>query len=46
MVKTNMGGAGAPVELAEGGRTSAQLALLPADGPTGGFFHLGESLPW
>jgi hypothetical protein len=22
------------------------LATLPEDGPTGGFFHLGERLPW
>lgn len=45
-VKTDMGGEAAPMELSEGGRTSVQLATLPADGPTGGFFHLGESLPW
>ena len=45
-VKTDMGGAGAPIELAEGGRTSFQLATLGEDGPTGGYFHLGESLPW
>ena len=45
-VKTDMGGPNAPMEIAEGGKTSAQLATLPADGPTGGFFHLGEPLPW
>jgi NAD(P)-dependent dehydrogenase (short-subunit alcohol dehydrogenase family) len=45
-VKTDMGGAEAPLELAEGGKTSAQLATLGADGPTGGFFHLGQALPW
>jgi hypothetical protein len=41
-----MGGEEAPMELAEGGKTSAQLATLPADGPTGGFFHMGQALPW
>src|SRR5262245_9357406 len=45
-VKTDMGGEAAPMELTEGGRTSVQLATLPSDGPTGGFFHLGETLPW
>jgi NAD(P)-dependent dehydrogenase (short-subunit alcohol dehydrogenase family) len=45
-VKTDMGGPNAPMELADGGRTSVQLATLGADGPTGGFFHLGEVLPW
>lgn len=45
-VKTAMGGADAPMELSEGGKTSAQLALLSDKGPTGGFYHLGESIPW
>jgi NAD(P)-dependent dehydrogenase (short-subunit alcohol dehydrogenase family) len=45
-VKTDMGGAAAPLEVAEGGKTSVQLATLPDDGPTGGYFHLGQSLPW
>ena len=45
-VKTDMGGAQAPMEISEGGKTSAALATLPDDGPTGGFFHLGSSLPW
>lgn len=45
-VKTDMGGAEAPMEVSEGGKTSVQLATLPADGPTGGFFHLGDALPW
>jgi NAD(P)-dependent dehydrogenase (short-subunit alcohol dehydrogenase family) len=45
-VKTDMGGPQAPLEVSEGGKTSARLALLPADGPTGGFFHLGDALPW
>jgi NAD(P)-dependent dehydrogenase (short-subunit alcohol dehydrogenase family) len=45
-VKTDMGGPQAPMELSEGARTSAALATLPDDGPTGGFFHLGQPLPW
>jgi NAD(P)-dependent dehydrogenase (short-subunit alcohol dehydrogenase family) len=45
-VKTDMGGDSAPMELSEGAKTSAELATLPADGPTGGFFHLGQPLPW
>jgi NAD(P)-dependent dehydrogenase (short-subunit alcohol dehydrogenase family) len=45
-VKTEMGGPGAPMELSDGAKTSAALALLPADGPTGGYFHMGEALPW
>lgn len=45
-VKTDMGGQDAPMELSEGGKTSAALATLPDDGPSGGFFHLGQPLPW
>ncbi len=45
-VKTDMGGSEAPLELSEGGKTSAMLATLPDDGPTGGYFHLSEELPW
>jgi NAD(P)-dependent dehydrogenase (short-subunit alcohol dehydrogenase family) len=45
-VKTDMGGPQATMELSEGAKTSAALATLPDDGPTGGFFHLGQPLPW
>ena len=45
-VKTEMGGEGAPMELVDGAKTSVQLATLPDDGPNGGFFHMGETLPW
>ena len=45
-VKTDMGGEAAPLEISEGGKTSVMLATLPDDGPTGGFFHMGEPLPW
>ncbi len=30
----------------EGSRTAVELATLPPDGPTGGFFHMGHALPW
>jgi NAD(P)-dependent dehydrogenase (short-subunit alcohol dehydrogenase family) len=45
-VKTDMGGPQAPMELSEGAKTSAALATLPDDGPSGGYFHLGQPLPW
>src|SRR5271163_1499964 len=45
-VKTDMGGEGATLDISEGGKTSAWLAMLPADGPTGGYFHLGQPVPW
>ncbi|SNR89328.1 Short-chain dehydrogenase [Methylobacillus rhizosphaerae] len=45
-VKTGLGGSDAPMEVKDSGKTSVQLALLADDGPTGGFFHHGETLPW
>lgn len=45
-VKTDLGGADAPLDVAEGAKTAVRLALLPADGPTGGYFHGSEHLPW
>jgi NAD(P)-dependent dehydrogenase (short-subunit alcohol dehydrogenase family) len=45
-VKTDLGGESAPLDVAEGAKTAVQLATLPADGPTGGFFHGDKSLPW
>lgn len=45
-VKTALGGANAPMEVDGSGKTSAQLATLDTEGPTGGFFHQGEALPW
>ena len=45
-VKTKLGGENAPMELKDGGKTSVQLATLDSDGKTGGFFHLGDALPW
>lgn len=45
-VKTELGGSNAPMEIADSGKTSVRLATLDADGPSGGFFHEAESLPW
>jgi len=45
-VKTDMGTEQAPMEIVDGAKTAVALALLPDDGPTGGFFHMGETLPW
>ncbi|MFN7926666.1 MAG: SDR family oxidoreductase [Blastocatellia bacterium] len=45
-VKTDLGGEMAPMELVDGAKTAIALALLPDDGPTGGYVHLGKPLPW
>ena len=45
-VKTELGGANAPMEVADSGKTSVRLATLDASGPNGGFFHESETLPW
>ena len=45
-VKTDMGTDAAPMDVVEGARTQVDLATLPEDGPTGGFFHLGKPIPW
>ncbi len=45
-VKTELGGEHAPMEIADSAKTSVTLATLGADGPSGGFFHAGEALPW
>jgi NAD(P)-dependent dehydrogenase (short-subunit alcohol dehydrogenase family) len=45
-VKTDMGTDAAPMEIPDGAKTSVQLATLAANGPTGGYFHMGETLPW
>jgi NAD(P)-dependent dehydrogenase (short-subunit alcohol dehydrogenase family) len=34
------------IEVSEGARTSVQMALIDADGPTGSFSYLGQVLPW
>lgn len=45
-VKTEMGGAGATMELPDGAKTSVELATIGPGGPNGAFLHLGETLPW
>jgi NAD(P)-dependent dehydrogenase (short-subunit alcohol dehydrogenase family) len=45
-VKTDMGTDAAPMEIVDGAKTEVALATLPDNGPTGGYFHLGETLPW
>ena len=45
-VKTDMGTEIAPMELVDGAKTSVMLAMLAADGPTGGFFHMEKTLRW
>ncbi|MCE9558933.1 MAG: SDR family oxidoreductase [Armatimonadetes bacterium] len=45
-VKTDLGGQEAPMELVDGAKTAVMLANLPDDGPTGGYFHLGEPIAW
>ncbi|MFM9938001.1 MAG: SDR family NAD(P)-dependent oxidoreductase [Hyphomicrobiaceae bacterium] len=45
-LKTAMGGDRAPLTAEQGADTAIWLAMLPADGPTGGFFRERKSLPW
>jgi NAD(P)-dependent dehydrogenase (short-subunit alcohol dehydrogenase family) len=45
-VKTDMGGKGATLELADGAATSVALATLPADGPSGAYMFRNTTLPW
>ena len=45
-VKTELGGPHAPMEIADSYKTSLRLATLDNHGPTGGFFHESDSLPW
>jgi NAD(P)-dependent dehydrogenase (short-subunit alcohol dehydrogenase family) len=34
------------LDISDGAKTAVDLATLPADGANGGFFHLGNPLPW
>ncbi len=45
-VKTALGGPHAPMEVADSWKTSVTLATLAADGPSGGYFHESQALPW
>ena len=45
-VKTDMGGDAAPMEIVDGAKSSVAAATIAADGPTGGFFHMGVHMRW
>jgi NAD(P)-dependent dehydrogenase (short-subunit alcohol dehydrogenase family) len=45
-VRTDMGGSSAPRSVEEGAASVLWAALLPDDGPTGGFYRDGEQVPW
>jgi NAD(P)-dependent dehydrogenase (short-subunit alcohol dehydrogenase family) len=45
-VQTDMGGKDAPLQIADGARTTVALATLGPNGPSGSFSHLGKVLPW
>ena len=44
-VKTDMNANG-DLDIETGAKSSVEMALLGADGPTGSFTHLGETLRW
>ena len=45
-VKTDMNKGEGMIDIPEGAKTSVELALIGASGPTGSFSHLGQPLPW
>jgi NAD(P)-dependent dehydrogenase (short-subunit alcohol dehydrogenase family) len=45
-VRTKMGGENATRSIEEGAREILRLATLPADGPSGGYFHDAKEYPW
>lgn len=45
-VQSAMGGQLADMDIDKGSDTTVKYALLDSDGPTGGFFHFDEVLPW
>jgi len=45
-VRTDMNAGEGEIDVADGARSSVQMALLGADGPSGSFTHLGQVLPW
>ena len=45
-IKTDMGTDAATFDVPYGAKTEVYLATLPEDGPTGGYFHLEDPLPW
>ena len=45
-VRTDIGGEKAPMDPVDGARTGVTLATLDDDGPSGGYFHMGKTIPW
>jgi NAD(P)-dependent dehydrogenase (short-subunit alcohol dehydrogenase family) len=45
-VRTDMGGPEAPRDVTEGAGSIVWAALLPEDGPSGGFFRAGVAISW
>jgi len=45
-VRTDMGGPEASRSVEQGAETAVWLAMLPHDGPTGGFFRDRKPIPW
>jgi len=45
-VSTDMGGPSAPRTVEQGAESVLWAVRIPDDGPTGGFFQDGESVPW
>jgi NAD(P)-dependent dehydrogenase (short-subunit alcohol dehydrogenase family) len=45
-VRTEMGGKDADLSAVEGAKGIVWAATLPDDGPSGGFFRHGKSIPW
>ena len=44
--KTDLNDGAGDLDVTTGASTSVSMALLDADGPSGQYVHLGESLPW
>ncbi|MEO6366097.1 MAG: SDR family oxidoreductase [Luteimonas sp.] len=45
-VKTDMNAGEGELDVADGARTSVRMALLDSAGPSGGYVHFEETLPW
>jgi NAD(P)-dependent dehydrogenase (short-subunit alcohol dehydrogenase family) len=45
-VQTDMNGGQGEIDVPTGAKSSVGMALIGADGPTGSFTYLGETLPW
>jgi NAD(P)-dependent dehydrogenase (short-subunit alcohol dehydrogenase family) len=45
-VKTDLGSDAAPMNVVDGAKTEVELATIGVDGPSGGFFHMGETISW